>query len=224
MKHQLADAGGVDGHGFSAALCRGLIEADQLRVVAELLLESFPRLYAAASLKPALREARAGMAGRFSAALCRGLIEARAPVVQGLRAPGAFSAALCRGLIEARYAHQGEERRGEGFPRLYAAASLKRGPGTADGKTVLRFPRLYAAASLKRRRQQPLQVHSYPFSAALCRGLIEAIISIFRRELIAIGFPRLYAAASLKRLLDGDSHHRRREFSAALCRGLIEAP
>ena len=37
-----------------------------------------------------------------------------------------------------------------GFPRLYAAASLKRardGTRTAKGR---RFPRLYAAASLKR--------------------------------------------------------------------------
>ena len=64
-----------------------------------------------------------------------------------------------------------------GFPRLYAAASLKPVPlvrlphGRRHG-----FPRLYAAASLKHlslssgRRRQPV------FSAALCRGLIEATV------------------------------------------------
>ena len=42
-----------------------------------------------------------------------------------------FSAALCRGLIEARDPQDGFDGAGLGFPRLYAAASLKRGFGTA---------------------------------------------------------------------------------------------
>ena len=62
------------------------------------------------------------------------------------------------------------------------------------------FPRLYAAASLKlrpRRRVPPLGV---PFSAALCRGLIEAMGGSDMANLTAARFPRLYAAASLKRV------------------------
>ena len=61
-----------------------------------------------------------------------------------------FSAALCRGLIEAPLAGGRPVARTGGFPRLYAAASLKhlyssyRVHQTQNG-----FPRLYAAASLK---------------------------------------------------------------------------
>ena len=62
---------------FSAALCRGLIEA------------------------PGDALAMSGLNGAFSAALCRGLIEARARDELGTRSPATFSAALCRGLIEA---------------------------------------------------------------------------------------------------------------------------
>ena len=69
------------------------------------------------------------------------------------------------------------------FPRLYAAASLKRTiprcglPVCACGR--LAFPRLYAAASLKL-AWYPMDASAtdalrLPFSAALCRGLIEAI-------------------------------------------------
>ena len=36
------------------------------------------------------------------------------------------------------------------------------------------FPRLYAAASLKRLPHRPRNRIAIPFSAALCRGLIEA--------------------------------------------------
>ena len=60
------------------------------------------------------------------------------------------------------------------------------------------FPRLYAAASLKRVIEEPRIRQRRQFSAALCRGLIEA-----RRR----GRPRTA----------------RGRFSAALCRGLIEA-
>ena len=40
---------------------------------------------------------------------------------------------------------------------------------------VLRFPRLYAAASLKPMRRRRHRDPCHPFSAALCRGLIEAL-------------------------------------------------
>ena len=84
---------------FSAALCRGLIEARGGQAVK-----------------------RAETA--FSAALCRGLIEAAR---QGgeTETERSFSAALCRGLIEAgRWCCEWRPPRGR-FPRLYAAASLK---------------------------------------------------------------------------------------------------
>ena len=83
------------------------------------------------------------------------------------------------------------------FPRLYAAASLKLHPSTPNRHRCFRFPRLYAAASLK------LQPRRAPgalglFSAALCRGLIEAQELTSSVALYGSGFPRLYAAASLK--------------------------
>ena len=62
--------------GFSAALCRGLIEARPRLLLACRLIWRFPRLYAAASLKPQLILHRHCHVGLFSAALCRGLIEA----------------------------------------------------------------------------------------------------------------------------------------------------
>ena len=61
----------------------------------------------------------------FSAALCRGLIEATGSHADSIRAKLPFSAALCRGLIEAGAPGRGSPRRACGFPRLYAAASLK---------------------------------------------------------------------------------------------------
>ena len=63
---------------FSAALCRGLIEARGA-------IRHRPRLSA------------------FSAALCRGLIEAAGSACSRTASPP-FSAALCRGLIEAAMA------------------------------------------------------------------------------------------------------------------------
>ena len=64
----------------------------------------------------------------FSAALCRGLIEASdgAPPTTSDRQ---FSAALCRGLIEASAMPAALTAAGACFPRLYAAASLKRAQG-----------------------------------------------------------------------------------------------
>ena len=85
----------------------------------------FPRLYAAASLKQRDAARPGPVRVKFSAALCRGLIEAL-PVTVALRSDSRFSAALCRGLIEAWVAWGVEEDPLRGFPRLYAAASLKR--------------------------------------------------------------------------------------------------
>ena len=62
-----------------------------------------------------------------------------------------------------------------GFPRLYAAASLKPSDHRTPRKPhSARFPRLYAAASLKQRLPLEDLSHEQEFSAALCRGLIEA--------------------------------------------------
>ena len=112
---------------------------------------------------------------------------------------GLFSAALCRGLIEATVPSRTPKRPPACFPRLYAAASLKRQlHGTVLRQPAGGFPRLYAAASLKPGSSVPV-------------------------ALVAARFPRLYAAASLKpgaRLAEYEANVM---FSAALCRGLIEA-
>ena len=60
------------------------------------------------------------------------------------------------------------------------------------------------------------------FSAALCRGLIEAAVCASAGTRAAC-FPRLYAAASLKQYGAPVWVWETDEFSAALCRGLIEA-
>ena len=86
------------------------------------------------------------------------------------------------------------------IPRLYAAASLKLVIKNKRGVRVARIPRLYAAASLK----QSCVCHSHvkkpvSYSAALCRGLIEASQRPLNRPVEPLRIPRLYAAASLKR-------------------------
>ena len=69
-----------------------------------------------------------------------------------MRDMATFSAALCRGLIEASTGANGRCDSGSGFPRLYAAASLKHGVAAmVPVPRDLGFPRLYAAASLKPR-------------------------------------------------------------------------
>ena len=135
----------------------------------------------------------------FSAALCRGLIEAMPPAPAPRVRHRGFSAALCRGLIEAGGSSAGSCRRGLRFPRLYAAASLKR-----------RQPRVGERAPAR-------------FSAALCRGLIEASRSSKACIVSRPRFPRLYAAASLKQGAGRGAGQAQELFSAALCRGLIEA-
>ena len=158
---------------------------------------SFPRFYAAASLKPHRGIAHGRAPQRFSAVLCRGLIEAFVTLTYR-HAGNPFSAVLCRGLIEA--------------PTGIASR----------GRSTLSFPRFYAAASLKRARARTSRAPRRKFSAVLCRGLIEAGIR-HRHSWLRHRFPRFYAAASLKpHTIGGDvgSAHR---FSAVLCRGLIEA-
>ena len=135
-------------------------------------------------------------------------------------------------------------------PRLYAAASLKPAVRTVRGPASSGVPRLYAAASLKRHESRHQFIPGLMCSAALCRGLIEAVAYALRsvsgeaacsaalcRGLIEASFttwrayhhdgagvPRLYAAASLKRTRCGENPTSMlRACSAALCRGLIEA-
>ena len=86
--------------GFSAALCRGLIEASGNGTIRRGSTSGFPRLYVAASLK-------------------------RIRAAAGGDPATTFSAALCRGLIEASDMRLGQYGSLEGFPRLYVAASLK---------------------------------------------------------------------------------------------------
>ena len=159
---------------FSAALCRGLIEATLLYWSLRLALSRFPRLYAAASLKLGWHRTSRAVDDEFSAALCRGLIEAS---IRGRTSPSPFpfSAALCRGLIEAAPGTGTGPQSARGFPRLYAAASLKLQTAPLVSCLLIGFPRLYAAASLKRVHAPRRRAH--------------------RKSC----FPRLYAAASLKR-------------------------
>ena len=62
-----------------------------------------------------------------------------------------------------------------------------------------RFPRLYVAASLKQGLSGAARLQASAFSAALCRGLIEATPAAPPSDSRQAGFPRLYVAASLKR-------------------------
>ena len=94
---------------FSVALCRGLIEADATAGIARSARCGFPRLYAAASLKPELRRGH------------------ERDLLDGF--PRLYAAAS---LKLGRYA-DGRPRAGRGFPRLYAAASLKHCRVRGDG-------------------------------------------------------------------------------------------
>ena len=183
---------------FSAALCRGLIEARPITAPTPPPRSGFPRLYAAASLKRQSRRRGRHRDRRFSAALCRGLIEALRPRRRSNARGSRFSAALCRGLIEARRWRSPASSVRRRFPRLYAAASLKRRTNRSSAVCCSCFPRLYAAASLKPAGPAGAGGVRAAFSAALCRGLIEARDSYHLRAERRGGFPRLYAAASLK--------------------------
>ena len=159
---------------FSAALCRGLIEAFHCFDISLRDNPSFPRLYAAASLKQ-FRRAREAIERRlFSAALCRGLIEACAGRCDR-RTASAFSAALCRGLIEAAW------------------------PSFLSGRWCGAFSAALCRGLIEAGSRKSAASSRASFSAALCRGLIEAIPVSDTVIPDTVGFPRLYAAASLKR-------------------------
>ena len=85
------------------------------------------------------------------------------------------------------------------------------------------FPRLYAAASLKQHHEQQTARPEDVFSAALCRGLIEAVSRGSGRRHHA----RSFSAALCRGLIEADGGAKEAArvelFSAALCRGLIEA-
>ena len=159
--------------GFSAALCRGLIEG---------------RCPVSVPFK----------AQRFSAALCRGLIEGTpraSRCTRGARRfPRLYVAASLKGWNVENAAC-----RSTGFPRLYVAASLKVCRwDLARGGGYCGFPRLYVAASLKDGAAGVEEEPVARFSAALCRGLIEGRAPAPRTRPPRGGFPRLYVAASLK--------------------------
>ena len=164
--------------GFSAALCRGLIEACPGRKCSATGSWRFPRLYAAASLKRVVFYRLVSAIGGFSAALCRGLIEA-CSLADSHPAPVLFSAALCRGLIEAHPC-------GELLLILAAVFSAALCRGLIEARRVRLKPINWAG-----------------FSAALCRGLIEAWRPPRPTSPPNLGFPRLYAAASLKHGFQG---------------------
>ena len=142
----------------------------------------FPRLYAAASLKPVQVRLLGHRVAGFSAALCRGLIEAgrawRARASPSRRFPRLYAAASLKRSAQAAKAAVDVG----GFPRLYAAASLKLVSAIACRRSpAVGFPRLYAAASLKPVQVRLLGHRVAGFSAALCRGLIEASPTAGRR-------------------------------------------
>ena len=110
-----------------------------------------PRLYAAASLKR--RESlRRGPPGRN-------------------RIPRLYAAAS----LKRRSGHDVQSVVRRSIPRLYAAASLKHRLAVTLWQDILvSIPRLYAAASLKQRAGLGPSGLERQYSAALCRGLIEA--------------------------------------------------
>ena len=86
------------------------------------------------------------------------------------------------------------------------------------------FPRLYAAASLKQESERAARVRRRDaFSAALCRGLIEAAPASGRGSSAAAGFSAALCRGLIEAGAGGGPSRGRRSFSAALCRGLIEA-
>ena len=110
----------------------------------------------------------------ISAAIRRGLIEAvlqhpRRHVLVDL-----ISAAIRRGLIEAEPCRRPWPRPAPGFPRPFAAASLKRREARVGRRRREGFPRPFAAASLKRAARPARRTRGGWISAAIRRGLIEA--------------------------------------------------
>ena len=132
-----------------------------------------PRLYAAASLK---------LAGCGVDSPLR------------IRIPRLYAAASLKHLWKVPLLESNRR-----IPRLYAAASLKLYLFPRIVFEDVGIPRLYAAASLKRPRQSWISKESDMYSAALCRGLIEARCPAHIPTRPSGCIPRLYAAASLKR-------------------------
>ena len=133
----------------------------------------FPRLYAAASLKQAVQDAGARALERFPrlyAAASLKLYRQTARLTAPLGFPRLYAAASLKPSVSKRL----RLRYGVRFPRLYAAASLKLALQERLVVAGGRFPRLYAAASLKPVGACDVCARGELFSAALCRGLIEA--------------------------------------------------
>ncbi len=115
-----------------------------------------------------------------------------------------FSAAIRRGLIEAT-ARAADMSASPCFPRRFAAASLKLEHGVYARLLDLCFPRRFAAASLKPGDLRKADMLASLFSAAIRRGLIEALSRAVAPLPAVAGFPRRFAAASLKQP-DGGEH------------------
>ena len=133
----------------------------------------FPRFYAAASLKHACIAADGGADSRFSAVLCRGLIEAVRRRLPARARFDRFSAVLCRGLIEARHP-RGRAGQDVRFSAVLCRGLIEARLAATRRRAVRGFPRFYAAASLKRPGWRSRGLPQRWFSAVLCRGLIEA--------------------------------------------------
>ena len=128
---------------FSAALCRGLIEATR-------------------QAEPQMNDPM------FSAALCRGLIEATRCRSRFASTLTGFSAALCRGLIEARAVCGRYGPSVGSFPRLYAAASLKPDGGVAGDPAEASFSAALCRGLIEARRSRTTR-HAHP---AVFRGFM----------------------------------------------------
>ena len=211
--------------------------------------QSIPRLYAAASLKRvpvavAHGVRHLGIPRLYAAASLKLDLDDGLPLRALDGIPRLYAAASLK-PIRSRHLDREVE---SGIPRLYAAASLKHVHTPGALAIMLGIPRLYAAASLKRGESPAMRRGFSSYSAALCRGLIEASKAVVLhvtftprysaalcRGLIEAPtrrsgrggppdrIPRLYAAASLKRVVTMVEGHAHRLYSAALCRGLIEA-
>ena len=108
----------------------------------------------------------------------------------------------------------------ESIPRLYAAASLKRrGRDRARLPGRGGIPRLYAAASLKHVCTTPVHHARMRYSAALCRGLIEARMPEERGKR---GW--LYSAALCRGLIEARVHHACAPCAHEVFRGFMPRP
>ena len=86
----------------------------------------------------------------------------------------------------------------DGFPRLYAAASLKRNGGLRHERVSGVLSAALCRGLIEASKRTATRMKRSWLSAALCRGLIEAFALSHRCGEGEGRFPRLYAAASLK--------------------------